>query len=275
MKYSTAILAAATLGVLALPLVSLADGAPTSTPSTVTVTIDLFLDGVQATASSVSANGDSFPMQAWWSAKNIGYGTGSYPLGPTGYNSTNAYEAVTSAMTTPASYHSRETIGWTPGTLVSGNCYTGDPYALQGYTFGNTLAEAEAGTPSLMGNWPGSSGITNNLYEIVWNTHCLTQPVTTYPANGAHLSSAAWTQATWTPVTDPYGTVTYYYESSNSSATNSDRSFASPAYVSGPLSTPMIPTPGTPSGTWYWHVKAVDSAGNSSGWSVPTVVIVK
>ena len=98
MKYRNSVLAMATASLLALPLVSLADSSATSTP-TVTVGINLFVDGGQATADSPSANGASFPMSATWSAKNINYGSGTYPLGPTGFNSATPYMAVTSEMT--------------------------------------------------------------------------------------------------------------------------------------------------------------------------------
>src|SRR5579872_215844 len=62
---------------------------PTPPPSTVTVTIDKFIDGHMATADATSANGNSFPMASTWSATNIGSGSGTYALGPTGFNSAN------------------------------------------------------------------------------------------------------------------------------------------------------------------------------------------
>ena len=61
--------------------------------------------------------------------------------------------------------------------------------------------------------------------------------------------------------------MTYFYESSYSSATNADGSFTNPAYQSSALSTNNISTLGTPAGTYYWHVRAVDAAGNSTPWT--------
>ena len=93
------------------------------------------------------------------------------------------------------------------------------------------------------------------------------------PADGAVRTTANQTSVEWSDVTDPSG-VTYRYESSLSSATNPGGSFTSPAYVSGPLASSAIPTPGTPEGTYYWHVKAVDGAGNDSAWSTSWRIVV-
>jgi hypothetical protein len=92
-------------------------------------------------------------------------------------------------------------------------------------------------------------------------------PTITFPVNGATLSIQ---QVTWTAVND--NPITYVYQSSLSSATNPDGSFQTPAYTSGNLTSPSILTPGTPPGTYYLHVKAVDGANVSSPWS-PVVTI--
>jgi hypothetical protein len=93
------------------------------------------------------------------------------------------------------------------------------------------------------------------------------EPTHLSPANNATLTSAELTEVDWTTVTDDSEPVTYYYQSSNSSATNPDGSFTTPAYTSGPLTESEIATPGTPEGTYYWHVRAVDAEGNSSDWT--------
>lgn len=94
------------------------------------------------------------------------------------------------------------------------------------------------------------------------------------PADGSTLTSAALTDIDWTDVTDPSSPVTYYYQSSNSSATNPDGSFVTPIYNSGALSSSHIPASGTPNGLYYWHVRAVDNVGNSSAWTTAWSITV-
>jgi hypothetical protein len=53
-----------------------------------------------------------------------------------------------------------------------------------------------------------------------------------------------------------------------------DGSFTSPVYQSGALSTSTIPTPGTPEGVYYWHVRAVDALGNSTTWTSPWKITI-
>ncbi|MES2437389.1 MAG: hypothetical protein V4519_05265 [Patescibacteria group bacterium] len=95
-------------------------------------------------------------------------------------------------------------------------------------------------------------------------------PMHVSPLNGATTTTASLLKVDWTDVTDASSSpVTYFYESSYASTTNPDGSFTAPVYVSGPLAASEIATPGTPEGTYYWHVRAVDSATvpNSSAWS--------
>src|SRR6185436_3386137 len=96
-------------------------------------------------ATAGNANSSAFLMVATWNATNIGAGTGNYTLSTVGFNSPNPYEAVTSDMTSGADYTTNEVVG---GSVVGASCTTGQPYALVGYTTGNTLVEAAAGTPS-------------------------------------------------------------------------------------------------------------------------------
>jgi hypothetical protein len=93
------------------------------------------------------------------------------------------------------------------------------------------------------------------------------------PSNNAFKTTANQTSIDWEDVLDT-SPVTYKYQSSLSSATNPDGSFSSPAYTSGAISDSEIPTPETPEGKYYWHVKAVDAAGNESAWSNPWVITV-
>lgn len=233
---------------------------------TITVTIDKFIDGKAASTTGATA---SFPMQATWNATNIGSGTSDYNLSTTGYNSPNHYEAVTSQMTDGAAYATNEMTG---GSVVGADCSGGQPFQLAGYTSGNTFAQAAAATASL--TVPSFTNLENNAFVIVWNKYCVPAPANQTPANNVSLASADWTQATWTSVSDPIGGITYFYESSNSSATNTDGSFTTPVYQSSALNTNSIATTNTPEGTYYWHVRAEDADGNYSAWSAPTEVTV-
>lgn len=94
------------------------------------------------------------------------------------------------------------------------------------------------------------------------------------PADGTHSTTAGLTQITWKAASDLNGPVNYYYESSLSSATNSDRSFVSPVYQSGALTSTSIPTPNTPEGVYYWHVRAVDAANNYTAWTGAWMVTI-
>jgi hypothetical protein len=260
---------------LLLPLAAFASTSTSTPPTpTYTVTIDTYIDGKPATADALSANNAAFPMNAWWSAKNIGIGKGDYTLSTTGFNSSKPYEAVTAEMTQGANYNTRETLSWTKDGVVSGNCRAGTPFVFQGYTWGNTLAEAAAGTPTTT-SWPRFSNMTSDKYVIVWNKHCLTEPVNLSPVNGASVKSADLSTISWSPVTDPYGTVSYIYEASNGWQAKSDGSFVNPIYTSGQLSTAQISAAGTPPGSYYYHVMAVDSAGNKSFWGHPFHLNVK
>lgn len=241
---------------------------PTPTPSTVKVTIDKFIDGHMATATT--SNSQAFPMSATWSATNIGSGSGTFALSTTGFNSPNPYEAVTADMTTGANYSASEAT--TVGTVVANDCSTGAAYKLAGYTSGDTLAAAEAASSSPTA--PSFTNLTSDKFIIVWNKPCLATPVNLTPADGSTLTTAAFIKADWTDVTDPFGPITYVYEASNASTTNPDGSFTSPVYTSGVLATSEIPTAGTPAGVYYWHAHAVDADGNLSPWSAPFKITV-
>ncbi len=93
-------------------------------------------------------------------------------------------------------------------------------------------------------------------------------PTPLTPANNTYTTTAGQLLITWSSVVDAVSNpVTYMYQSSNSSDTDVNGAFVTPAYTSGPLSTSEIPTGGTPEGVYYWHVKAIDSLGNASAWS--------
>ncbi|MDQ3065140.1 MAG: hypothetical protein M3Q36_02620 [bacterium] len=131
---------------------------------TVTVTINKNVDGAQATATS--ANNASFPMVSTWEAENLNGGvesSGAYTLSPT------AYQAVTSEMTEGADYTTNEVT--TGNTVVAASCAgSGAQFALIGYTTGDTLAEAQAGTPSA--TIPAFTDLQNDKFVVVWNETC-------------------------------------------------------------------------------------------------------
>ncbi len=135
---------------------------PSDDSPTVTVTIEKFVQGVMATA--VTADSSDFPMSATWEAENTGAGTGEYSLSET---NTIPYQAVTAEMTKGASYETKELVN---GEVVGAECATGKPFALQGYTVGDTRSEAMNGTPSM--SKPVFTDLQQDKYVIVWNQDC-------------------------------------------------------------------------------------------------------
>lgn len=114
----------------------------------------------------------------------------------------------------------------------------------------------------------GGTSDWSPIWSATIDTHAPTGLTNVSPDNGTYTTTGKLAQINWSAATDANGPVTYFYESSNSSTTNpTDGAFTNPAYVSGPLSTNSIDTPGTPAGAYYWHVKAADVAGNSTPWT--------
>ncbi len=228
---------------------------------TYTVTIDKFLNGIAASTTSTTL---AFPMDASWS-DTPSSGSGSFTLSPTGFNSPNAYEAITSPMDQGATYTTNEVMS---APVVSATCDGTASTTLMGYSVGTTLAAAMSATSSLTA--PNFPDLTSNEYVIVWNRNCYALPAPTLlsPPNGTTTTTAGLTSVSWNSVTDPAGGITYVYQASNTSAQNPDGSFTTPVYTSGPLSTTTLATPGTPAGTYFWHVEAMDADQNTSPWSL-------
>lgn len=135
-------------------------------PSTVKVTILKFVDGILATAQNAFNN--AFPMVSAWNAVNLGgAGNGSYTLNSAGFNSPNAYEAVTSNMTAGADYSTSEVLS---GSLVGTSCEDQKDYALAGYTYGDTYGQAVVGTPTSTA--PSFTNLVSDKVVIVWNDTC-------------------------------------------------------------------------------------------------------
>lgn len=137
-------------------------------PAPVTVTIAKYLNGVQAT--SALTGGASYPMVSSWNATNIGAGSGSYSLGPVGFNNPIAYQATTSSMTSGADYSTNEVTG-VDGILPVGSACQDGRTRLVGYSDGESIAAAALLVPTT--TTPSFTDITSDKYVIVWNELCV------------------------------------------------------------------------------------------------------
>lgn len=95
-------------------------------------------------------------------------------------------------------------------------------------------------------------------------------PTLISPLNGISRNTLGMVMD-WSDVSD-YGNmnnpVYYIYQSARNSG------FSPLAYQSGHLSSSFIPASGTPSGTYWWRVKACDAINNCSAWSDAWMVVV-
>lgn len=82
------------------------------------------------------------------------------------------------------------------------------------------------------------------------------------------------TTLSWTAVTDPSAPVTYIYQVASSPDKETGGSFTAPLGTINNGTQTTIPTPNTPAGVYYWHVRALDNAGNTSAWSDTYVVYI-
>lgn len=138
-------------------------------PTTVTVTIEKYVDGAQATASTSKSS--DFPMNASWNdPMGIGAGSGQYALSQNGFGGDpTPYQAKTVAMNVGSDYATSEA---TDGTVVGASCDGSQLFSLVGYTTGDTLAAAAAATATTTA--PSFTGLTSDTYVIVWNKTCAT-----------------------------------------------------------------------------------------------------
>ncbi|OGI29826.1 MAG: hypothetical protein A2288_03645 [Candidatus Moranbacteria bacterium RIFOXYA12_FULL_44_15] len=170
-------------------------------------------------------------------------------------------------------------LGVTPATVELGSTYTdAGATALDNYD-GNLTTNIVAVNP-VDANIVGVYTVTYNVTDIhhnvadqvtrtvdVVDTTAPDVPIQVSPTDGVYLTSTDFTKADWGGVDDLSIPISYFYQSSNSSDTNPDGSFVIPIYTSAALSASEISTSGTLEGIYYWHVRAVDTAGNSSAWS--------
>lgn len=157
-----------------------------------TVTIGKFISGDHATPDNT--NGASFNMTATWTAANLNGGTqasGSFDLGPTGFNTPNAYEAVTAEM--DAGYNYAVVENNVPASASA--CTENTPFYLAGYGVSSTsLVDAAAQT-----TLSPTANITNghaNMFIAVVNLPCA--PVT---VTGAITLNKVWVDANGNAVT--------------------------------------------------------------------------
>lgn len=231
---------------------------PTPAPTSVKVTIDKYINGVQATATNTQ--NASFPMYAIYPG-----GEGDYALSSSGFNNPDAYKATTSDMAPGSNYSTYE-------KDISTTCAVGAQYALVGYSTGDTLSEAAASMPTL--TVPSFTNLMGDKFVVVWNKTCVPMPTHLSPADNSVRTTADQTLIDWSDVTNWFAPISYVYQAAYDAITNPDGSFTSPVYTSTPLSTSEIPTPGTPPAVYYWHVKAVDAANNSSSWTFPWKITI-
>ncbi|MBI5457957.1 hypothetical protein HY971_04525 [Candidatus Kaiserbacteria bacterium] len=159
-------------------------------PATVTVSIVKYVDGVHATAGNASSL--SFPIDATWNAVNIGAGAGSFALSTIGFNNPNPYEATTAEMTSGADYSVSED---TSGPNVGASCADNKPFALAGYSTGDTEGAAAGAATS---SSAVLAGITTDKFIIVWNETCedegtLTLQKTVVTDSGGTATDTDWT----------------------------------------------------------------------------------
>ena len=91
-----------------------------------------------------------------------------------------------------------------------------------------------------------------------------TIPILTSPNNNGYLTTHNFTFQ-WNPSVDS-SPLTYEWESSYQNVTNTNGFFVNQLADHTNLGT-SVDSPGTPDNTYYWHVRAVDAAGNTSAWS--------
>lgn len=161
------ILATATSLAMIIGAVGIAPSAFAVGP-TVKVTITKYVDGQMAASPAVTA---TFPMSTTYADGPGGFGAGTdtYTLDA---SSTPAYTATTTGFQQMADYSTNEI---TSGPVVGAACGT-TPYALQGYTTGDSMAAAAAGTPT--STPPAFVGMTTDKFVIVWNYTCTTATTT-------------------------------------------------------------------------------------------------
>lgn len=114
---------------------------------------------------------------------------------------------------------------------------------------------------------------TEKDFGIFTDTDTPSLPVHLSPADGAVVKPAGLT-LDWTDVTDPSGSgISYHYQSALSNATTTGNALSTPIY-STTLGASQIDASGTSDGTYFWQVKACDTAHNCTDWTNPWSITV-
>lgn len=109
---------------------------------------------------------------------------------------------------------------------------------------------------------------TDKDFGIFTDTDVPALPVHLSPADGAVVKPAGLV-LDWTDVVDPSGSaVSYKYQSALSNATTTGNALSTPIY-NATLSSSQIDASGTSDGTYFWQVKACDTANNCTDWTNP------
>ncbi len=125
---------------------------------TVTVTIVKYVDGTKATS------GGPFPIQVTSTASNQNSGN---QMVTSSSLASSSYSFTSAAMNQGADYKVTELVN---GSQVGNSCSDGKPYALRGYTVGNSVADAADN--SVSSTIPDLKNLQTNKYIIVWNERC-------------------------------------------------------------------------------------------------------
>jgi hypothetical protein len=138
----------------------------------VKVQIFKYVDGVLATA--VSANNAAFPMLTTFNSTNLGNVVDvPFTLSPTPWGGIGIpYEADFIGSVAGADYTAHEVT--TGNDVVGASCAAGKPFALAGYSVGDTIPLAAAAAKTATA--PAFTDLQSDHVVIVWNTKCVALP---------------------------------------------------------------------------------------------------
>lgn len=112
---------------------------------------------------------------------------------------------------------------------------------------------------------PWSNG--GNLWKVTIDSSKPSAPTLLAPSNNGYEKTNDF-YFTWTDSSDSGSPVTYEFQSDNNSNFSSPwDSIANGNSEQNHLTSPKIHSTGAPDGTYYWRVRAIDAAGNTSAWS--------
>ena len=128
-----------------------------------------YVDGVLAVDTNI--NSAVFPMETTFDSPNLGVATNApFTLSPVGWGPTDsAYEASFVGSNAGANYEADEVLS---SAVVGASCDGSHTFSLVGYSTGDTLAAAQAATPSLTN--PSFTNLQSDKYVIVFNKTCPT-----------------------------------------------------------------------------------------------------